>query len=833
MRKTLATRHSLHNVFALISLALVAATWIVFMPVQLGGSTAYVIVDGNSMEPFMYRGDLVLVKTADHYEVDDVVTYKHPDIGPVIHRIVQLDGDHFVMKGDHNSWLDTFRPTQPQIIGKLWFFVPHLGTTLGQIRSPMVLAVIAGIIGFMLMKTLLLQPEPKLSLQKQNRPAETDPQPESAGAGLLDLLSLFGLLAVGALILGGLAFTKPLSVPATMPLPYEHKGQFTYSSSAPTGVYDTNTAQTGQPLFLNLSNDLNISFDYKLQSDWPQEVTGDYQLSAELADPDGWQRTIQLVPATPFEGSELMVSSVLHLQEVQQIIITFEEQTGIQRKDYTLSIVPHIQLAGTLAGQALDDSFSPPLVFRLDKSQIWLIKDRSADHDITQPIEAKSISAPTMVGATLDLLGFKLPVEPARWIAVVGFIIAAGGLTMTGLSFLKTRMQPRTARRSPAMSYNLEPQESFAWPEPTSPDAEPVTQRVDTASRGLPTYEDRLPAGPRAKGHPAPNQHPWQLMPSIGTLRVVVPVLGAVTIAGLIGELVMVFGITGSLHAQPANAADTSLIAQTSVTTQPGLGQALQTGAQAQANTPMVSLPAGTFTMGSDSYPGDGPGHQVVLDPFTIDQHEVTNAQWAACVSAGVCGKPVVSGPDILGGYGDQAAFQNYPAVYITWDDATRFCTWRGARLPTEAEWELAARWNPTTRVTTLYPWGDTWDPARANTCDATCKPDDPAHIDVSFSDSWPQVAPVGSSPGGNSPSGLFDMAGNVAEWVSDWFGPDYSTNSPLINPQGPASGDLRVVRGGAWNLDPGWARSTARLGLPIDIRNPGVGFRCASSALK
>jgi formylglycine-generating enzyme required for sulfatase activity len=169
--------------------------------------------------------------------------------------------------------------------------------------------------------------------------------------------------------------------------------------------------------------------------------------------------------------------------------------------------------------------------------------------------------------------------------------------------------------------------------------------------------------------------------------------------------------------------------------------------------------------------------------------------------------------------------------VYVSWYNADAYCRWRGARLPTEAEWEMAAHWTPAAGEVTVYPWGDEWDPARLNYCDASCLLEDAPFIDTSFDDGWPQMAPTGAYPSGVSPVGAYDMAGNVAEWIADWYSDDYYAVSPTENPLGPETGEARVVRGGGWSLDRNWNRSAARSRFNALSQVAGIGFRCAVSA--
>ncbi|MGC9025362.1 MAG: formylglycine-generating enzyme family protein, partial [Chloroflexia bacterium] len=224
----------------------------------------------------------------------------------------------------------------------------------------------------------------------------------------------------------------------------------------------------------------------------------------------------------------------------------------------------------------------------------------------------------------------------------------------------------------------------------------------------------------------------------------------------------------------------------------------------------MVYVPAGEFLMGSsDADPmadSDGkPQHTVYLDAYWIDRTEVTNAQYRRCVEAGACSAPGCWGDSNLNG-------AEQPVVCVDWHQAQAYCAWAGGRLPTEAEWEKAARGTDGR----IYPWGDAFDGSRLNCDEDRC------------GDGWPYAAPVVSFPRGASPYGALDMAGNVWEWVSDWYDGGYYAGSPSRNPSGPASGDIKVLRGGSWYIDnPASLRAANRVGDDPDLRVDGIGFRC------
>jgi formylglycine-generating enzyme required for sulfatase activity len=236
----------------------------------------------------------------------------------------------------------------------------------------------------------------------------------------------------------------------------------------------------------------------------------------------------------------------------------------------------------------------------------------------------------------------------------------------------------------------------------------------------------------------------------------------------------------------------------------------------------MIDIPAGEFQMGCDPVHNGGyscsefidqahelPLHSVHLDAYRIDKHEVTNAEYAQCAAAGECTEPVESKSQTRPSYYGNPAYADYPVVYVTWFNARDYCAWAGKRLPTEAEWEKAAR-GPTLRA---FPWG-----GGAANCGL-----------ANYSGCVGDTSQVGSYPAGASPYGVMDMASNVWEWVNDWYSSTYYNESPDSNPFGPASGTLKVFRGGSWASDDYSLRVANRNRFGRGNTSSGIGFRCAA----
>lgn len=243
----------------------------------------------------------------------------------------------------------------------------------------------------------------------------------------------------------------------------------------------------------------------------------------------------------------------------------------------------------------------------------------------------------------------------------------------------------------------------------------------------------------------------------------------------------------------------------------------------------MVFIPAGEFIMGSEVYEGEKPVHTVFLDAYFIDKYEVINAHYKKCVDAGACYPPDETK------YYDAPELVNHPVVYMTWEHAESYCAWAGKRLPTEAEWEKAARGENGT----VYPWGNSWD---GNTCNSG-NYNGPLTGKMAKMSEGRGTLPVGSLAGCVSPFGAYDMAGNVWEWVSDWYDALYYKKRMSAlpagmkmpkNPKGPESGEYKVLRGCSWwESDTDGFRGGARGEInPPDVAGSYVfGFRCAKDA--
>ncbi|MDT7042512.1 formylglycine-generating enzyme family protein [Candidatus Nitronereus thalassa] len=226
----------------------------------------------------------------------------------------------------------------------------------------------------------------------------------------------------------------------------------------------------------------------------------------------------------------------------------------------------------------------------------------------------------------------------------------------------------------------------------------------------------------------------------------------------------------------------------------------------------MVNIPAGNFIRGSSTGMGrsdEMPREKIYIDAFSIDKFEVTNKRYLAFIAATGHKEP-------YNVYEEGSLFKvtdihDLPVVQVTWHDAADYCQWVGKRLPTEAEWEKAARGTDGR----MFPWGD----------------EKPSSLHANYDRDWADKAtlkPVGSLPQGASPYGVHDMSGNAREWVQDWYDKDYYAQAPKRNPRGPDKSLLKVIRGGSWRSFDSDIRAAARGKGGFALKTHGTGFRCA-----
>ena len=252
------------------------------------------------------------------------------------------------------------------------------------------------------------------------------------------------------------------------------------------------------------------------------------------------------------------------------------------------------------------------------------------------------------------------------------------------------------------------------------------------------------------------------------------------------------------------------------------VAEGLEKEVKGKDGAPMVLIPEGPFPMGVPHGDRDGgrdeyPRHDVFVNNFYIDKFELTNGRYLEFVKATkhrIPQNPKNATRNLWEGDTITESLADRPVVNVDWADAQAYCQWAGKRLPTEAEWEKAAKGTADRR----FPWGNV----------------EPTNKHLNFNQQWigeKTLMPVGSYELGKSPFGVYDMAGNVWEWVNDWYDAKYYEKSPAKNPTGPETGTKRVLRGSGWQNETPTVRIFTRVDSDPTIRNESTGFRCAMDA--
>jgi signal peptidase I len=436
------SRRHTHQIFSVAALLLLVAAAIAFAPLQIGGRTAFVIVSGNSMEPVYHEGDLVIARAASDYEVGDIVTYRHPTIGPVIHEIIGRSGDRWVFQGVNNDFIDPYQPTQDELIGRSWLHVPSAGRMLAQLRTPQAILILALLLGALVLSGLAATGRSPALRRDRRRASDVS----TASTGGLGTPITLGVLALASLALTLFAWTRPVTRDATDDVTYEQRGAFSYSAEAPSGLYDEPTVRTGEPIFSKLTRTLAIEFAYTVATEHPSELSGTHRLVAEISSNNGWRRTFTLQPEQGFSGASFTTRGIVDLDALRRMVESFERRTQVDHKEYRFAIVPQVTLAGSVAGQGLRDSFSPRLEFRLDDLQLQLV---AGDDDLTallSPSRAGLLKISTSEPETLAFLGLRAEVAAVRWLGLAALALSLTGLIATAAPLLRAARSDAAAR---------------------------------------------------------------------------------------------------------------------------------------------------------------------------------------------------------------------------------------------------------------------------------------------------------------------------------------------------------------------------------------------------
>lgn len=441
-------------------LVLTLLLWILFLPIQFGGVSAYVIVNGNSMEPLYHKGDLVIIRRETTYGVGDIVTYFNKELkAPVIHRIVAEKDDTFIMKGDHNSFQDLTQPTPKDILGKAWLHFPALGKWLQPLQTPLGVTLLSGFAVFILFSMFLFQGSGRRFRRKKlfsgARPVPVSMKftkgvdsMQKLGAKIQAIMFIFVVLFLGSLALAIISFASPETISTPTDIQLVNVGFFTYSAAGQSGVYDSDGPKTGDPIFLKVSCSVNVQFNYVLNGDPISDVSGSISLNAETRAGNGWTRTFPLQPVTTFTGKTANVRADLNPCQILKTLRAAEEQIQIHNASYQLALVPEVKVSATAGLLPMQSTFSPRLLFYVDDTQMYVINENGSQEALS-PFKAESKVTTADTPNKIQLPGFSLYVSIARVLSLVGLLASLGLGLFVGWNVF------RAAKQDPILAASL------------------------------------------------------------------------------------------------------------------------------------------------------------------------------------------------------------------------------------------------------------------------------------------------------------------------------------------------------------------------------------------
>ena len=367
-----------------VTLVVLVAAYLFLAPAACGGPITYARVAGSSMTPRLQSGDLVFARAADTYEAGDVVAYHNPELGLVMHRVIVDNGDRVIVKGDANSWVDSYQPRKSDIVGRLWLRIPHGAVLLGWLQPPW------ATLAFTLLGLAVFA----YPLLRHRSPRTQRPRWDTSRARVLwrtrlapaltvyapagSVLALATIVVVGvSLLLATLAFARPPQRVTSEERPYTQQAHFRYDAEAPPGLYDDPTIHEGDPVFLRLTRAVRMGVDVAFEGERLERPEGTVRLIATLQQVNGWERTMVLAPERHFTGTQVAVDGTLDLSAFRRMVEEAEAASGVHFESYQL--VVRADIRAQVGDHIALRPFEPHVVFRISSTQLQLERAPSGE----------------------------------------------------------------------------------------------------------------------------------------------------------------------------------------------------------------------------------------------------------------------------------------------------------------------------------------------------------------------------------------------------------------------------------------------------------------------
>lgn len=431
---------------AAVGIALLVAGWTFVLPPSLGGRTTYLTTSGISMQPYLHTGDLVMLRHQGSYRVGDVVAYHSDTINAtVLHRIISIDAAGITTKGDNNSWVDLDHPSTAQVVGKLVHKFGGAGKGVGALRSGPVRAIGAVLLFLAAASALRGRKERStarttVSGSRQPRPGQRSVRPDLSHLphpklprGKAAVPYLTGALAVASSAAILVGFTHPVGGAGSRETIYSLHGSYGYSAAAgPSGglIYGDGQVSTGDPVYLNLVDDLFVTFTTNWESPARYRGDGTLRLSASINGKSGWTHPLDLGPAVTFSDGNGRATAVLDLHAVRDVVREVQQLTRVSDTTYTLTIDAKVHLDGTVGGSSFRTDFPSQLVFSGDGQMLKVAPAASSGpKGTTNAAVAQGLSTSSGGSVTLP------PQGPAK-IAAFGLGVGVATLRIVGVGGL-------------------------------------------------------------------------------------------------------------------------------------------------------------------------------------------------------------------------------------------------------------------------------------------------------------------------------------------------------------------------------------------------------------
>jgi signal peptidase I len=409
------------SISATVALVL-AAVW-AFWPMPLGGGTTYVTTHGISMEPRFHTGDLAVLHSARSYSVGDVVAYRSVSLKTVVmHRIVELDGDRFVIQGDNNAWLDEDHSSQDKVLGKLWLRVPQGGKVLAAVGSPVGVGVLGGVA--LALVGVVRPPRSRHAARRaRRRPARLAPSfPAPIRAYARQVAMTSGVVTVAAAVGACVLLAMPSTHVSTRSVHVIQQGQFSYTGTAEPGTtYPDGRVSTGATVWTKLAKNLTVSFTNTVTGPDLAALQGAMRLDVTIAAADGWSTYLGSSPVVALTNGSGTAVTQVDTPRAAALLAKHYAEIGAAGGAATLTVTPVAVTTGSAGGKKFEAGSPDPLVFSFDATSLRLNGKAAV---ALAPSTTTEVSVGELLPRAFTVLGLTIPLGLARFVVAVLFALS-------------------------------------------------------------------------------------------------------------------------------------------------------------------------------------------------------------------------------------------------------------------------------------------------------------------------------------------------------------------------------------------------------------------------